>query len=138
MIFFLPMLLAGCAGLGRAGGEQTQTVETYPYVSPTPLPECGQTTQVGVSVDPINDHEATFYITGLVPGEHVQLAYKPVPVPDEGTIMIEAWPARPADENGSLQWVEGLLHANQQPNTWLVRVIHHNGVACLEFTLPNE
>lgn len=133
-------LLSSCVGSVGAGGApgSTQSIETYPYISPTPLPDCDLHSTVTIQVQPINEHRAVFTINDLTPGEYVHLVFEPIPIPDNGTTLIEADPARPADQSGTLQWDEGLLDANQQPNSWLLRVIHQNGVACVEFTLPGE
>lgn len=138
--FLLTFLLTGCVKLVSAGevSGATQSIETYPYISPTPLPECDPQSKVTIQVHPINAHRAVFTMTGLKPGEYVHLVFEPIPIPDNGTTLIEADPASPADQFGTLQWDERQLDANQQPNTWQVRVIHQNGVACAEFTLPGE
>jgi len=141
LLLILPtFLLTGCVRLVSAGDESgsTQSIETYPYISPTPLPECDPHSKVAIQVHPINAYRAVLTMSGLNPGEYVHLVFEPIPIPDNGTILIEADPANPADQFGTLQWDERQLDPNQQPNTWQVRVIHQNGVACAEFTLPSK
>lgn len=130
-------LLTSCAGMVKAGLEATEEVYTSAPATSTPLPGCDASSTVVIGVEPIDADAIILNLSGLAAEEQVDLVFEPIPVPDEGTIVVESRPAKPADSRGQLQIHQGHLGADQQPNTWLVRVIHQNGVACTEFTLPD-
>lgn len=135
-ITLLAWLASGCIGMVKAGGAATEQVYTQMPVTPTPLPACDPSSTVSIQIESIDEHEIILDLGGLTPGEQVFLVFEPVPVPQEGTIVLESAPVRPADARGHLQIRQSHLESDQQPNHWQVRVIHQNGVACKEFTLP--
>ncbi len=136
LLNLLTLLISGCVGMVKAGGSTTEQVFTQTPATPTPLPACDTVSKISIQIEPIDEREVILALGGLAPGEKVYLIFEPVPVPDEGSIVIESAPVRPADASGQLRVQQSHLESDQQSNRWLVRVVHQSGVACREFTLP--
>ena len=120
----------------RPNREVTRQTVAGIVMEPTPF-ECTQPAGVTIVVEPVSSISARFHLTGLQAGESPIFVLVPKPTATySGYSEIPA--LYPADENGQLTHDTRSLEPfpDSTENSWTVKVIHAQGVTCLEFTLP--
>lgn len=111
-------------------------VTLLPPMTIEPTPVCIQILGVNLDVVPLSSNSIRVKITGLKPSEHVTFVFYSELA--EQTFKIESSPLEGADNNGSIEYIEGGLDKASEAHfkEWKIQVIHSRGVACATINLP--
>ncbi len=144
-VIFLMMLVSGCQT--AVNTSTTVTLQPTPLVVKVTSASIGATaTAVSctslldgmiLTVEPTSSESANVQLSGLSPGESLTLLFVARPTATQ-TSEIEIALLDSVGENGRFQYhATGLSPLSDAPeNAWSVKVIHSQGVACQDFTLP--
>jgi len=135
--------LVGCQPLTLSRSTATP-IASPPYIQVTllppmtivPTPMCMPVPGVNLDVVPLSSSSIRVKVTGLKPGEHVTFVFYSEAAGQ--TFKIESNPLEDADDNGSIEYIEGGLDriSGGQFKEWQVQVIHSSGIACATLGLP--
>lgn len=131
------LLMASCVPASAVPTVAVTVVTVVvPFTTPTATPACTDLLPGMVFTLTTQPNAVMIELSGLRPGEQPTLVLwhevpgvgakriegTALPVADDGRLVERQYNLSPADENA--------------PNTWHIQVIHAQGVACTEVTIP--